>query len=152
MDAQEQLEHRRRLNRKYVADFKRRNPERMKEIQAGTRRRRIWKTKAYFSNRRSREAGIPGEVTAEHLREIYLEQDGLCFYCGKPIDEKKPNGVWLDHVLPLSNPRSTNDPTNIVLCCRGCSSGKSKTHPSEWVLKKLLKKLADNLKEQAGVS
>lgn len=78
-------------------------------------------------NRRARLRNAPGKHTVEDVRRLYDAQEGLCYWCKKPL-----NGHYdVDHVIPVSRGGS-NDPSNLVLACKHCNSSKNDSLPDEW--------------------
>jgi len=54
------------------------------------------------------------------LRKEILERDNyICHYCGKTSDHME-----VDHIIPV-NEGGTDDPVNLVACCRSCNRKKS---------------------------
>lgn len=63
-------------------------------------------------------------------RDFVLERDGFtCVYCGATNTP-----LQLDHVFPRSRGGS-DDPENLVACCRPCNASKGAKTPDEWVKK-----------------
>lgn len=56
-------------------------------------------------------------------REIYERDHYRCRYCGEHQD------LGIDHVIPVTDPDSSNDPSNLVTCCRSCNSRKGSRTP-----------------------
>lgn len=55
---------------------------------------------------------------------IYLRDRFACCYCGRDLSTAKPHEVALDHLIPRSNPRSTDDATNLVTACSRCNCAR----------------------------
>ncbi len=60
--------------------------------------------------------------------ELYME-DPHCAYCRRPL--ACPDAGVLDHATPRSQGGS-NQPSNAMLCCRGCDHAKGPRTISEW--------------------
>lgn len=58
-------------------------------------------------------------------REVYERDAYRCRYCAISKD------LGIDHVIPITDPRSTNDLENLVTCCRSCNSRKGSRTPEE---------------------
>jgi 5-methylcytosine-specific restriction endonuclease McrA len=54
---------------------------------------------------------------------IFLRDGGMCLFCLKDLHHTHPGDVTLDHLIPRSA-GGTDDPTNLVNCCRSCNSKK----------------------------
>ena len=60
-------------------------------------------------------------------REFVFRRDGFsCVYCASSVD------LELDHVIPQSRGGS-DDPENLVTCCRSCNASKGNKTPDEWL-------------------
>jgi hypothetical protein len=60
---------------------------------------------------------------------LYEESSGVCRWCEKPIARSRYGkfsaGCWVaDHVIPRSNPRTSNDLNNLVASCRSCNASR----------------------------
>lgn len=55
--------------------------------------------------------------------EVLRRDDYTCRYC-----RSKDNPLTLDHVVPVAL-GGTDDPSNLVACCRDCNAGKSSSSP-----------------------
>lgn len=104
-------EHRQRL-RNETNDWRRSNPEKVRE---------------YRTRRRARKLGAVGNYTREEVHNLLEWQDGKCLYCGINIESN-----WTeDHYIPLIL-GGENDIHNIVLCCKSCNSSKQDKLPWLW--------------------
>lgn len=54
-----------------------------------------------------------------------------CAYCGRGYSDQYDAQFSVDHLLPLSK-GGTNDPPNLVGCCRCCNRAKGDRSPQEW--------------------
>lgn len=71
---------------------------------------------------REKGGGDPAGWTA--IRIPILKRDGdSCAYCGQ-------HAITVDHVLPKSR-GGTEDPSNLVACCKPCNNRKGTSTPSE---------------------
>jgi 5-methylcytosine-specific restriction endonuclease McrA len=66
----------------------------------------------------------------ELRRRLYREQDGLCYYCKRPVrlafkgmPHENPDHATIDHKVPR-NLGGTDDVANIVVACWSCNSVK----------------------------
>ena len=62
----------------------------------------------------------------KHRNAVYKRDGGQCVYCGST------ENLSLDHVIPFSRGGSDN-PENLVTCCKSCNSSKGAKTPSEWI-------------------
>lgn len=80
---------------------------------------------AYTHARRARERAAPGAFTAEEFIRICSDQGGACFDCGIVI------ALTVGHLIPLSQPGTSNYPENIIGQCQRCNSKQGRNiHPS----------------------
>lgn len=72
------------------------------------------------------------------LLELFLAQQGKCFYCNKPMDSQSypsnKNGFTKDHFMPKSKGNSLN--RNKVLAHFKCNQEKKNKSPTMAQLKK----------------
>lgn len=81
-----------------------------------------------WHKRRSLHYKNGGYFTEEQIHQLYLEQEGKCFYCNCDL-----NGVFQrDHYIPVSK-GGTSWIENIRLSCRPCNASKGDKLPSEWI-------------------
>lgn len=103
--------------RAYLREYKRRNKEHLKPLNADSDRARN-------ANRRAARYGAPGRVTIEDVRSALAA--GACAYCGST------RLLGIDHVVPL-HLGGSNDRANLVPCCRACNSSKYRQdRPGRW--------------------
>ena len=62
-------------------------------------------------------------IRRERRLALYLRDRFTCNYCGRDLRNEAPENVTLDHLLPRSAGGS-NEPTNLVVCCRSCNSSR----------------------------
>lgn len=70
--------------------------------------------------RRARIHGIPGSHTLAQWKALCAKFQNRCVRCGKS-DCK----LTRDHIVPVSNPNSSNDISNIQPLCYSCNSSKN---------------------------
>jgi len=103
--------------REYLREYKRRNRERMAELNK-------FYDAAKHANDRAASYGVGGRITTAIARKIL--QHGRCFYCGST------DRLGLDHRTPL-HAGGPNDETNIVACCHSCNASKwREDRPWRW--------------------
>lgn len=81
--------------------------------------------------RRARLKRLGGSLASQDIKNLWIDQEGRCAYCGKSILEK----YHIDHVLSIKQ-GGRNDLSNIVLTCVRCNCSKKDTPLAEWMLKK----------------
>lgn len=54
-------------------------------------------------------------------KKKYIQQEGVCCYCGSWIHYEKAS---LDHVIPVELLDSISDESNLVMCCKDCNYNK----------------------------
>jgi 5-methylcytosine-specific restriction endonuclease McrA len=74
--------------------------------------------------RRARQRQAEGHHSADDIRAIYNEQDGLCFWCGCEVGAT----YHVDHLMPLVL-GGTNSPENLAITCPSCNIAKGAKHP-----------------------
>ena len=102
------------------------HPEKLKEHRRKHRQTHMEQGRVYVRNRQSRLAGADGSHTAEDIRAIFDQQEGLCFYCHITLTK-----YHVDHVVPISRGGS-NSPDNLVIACPHCNDSKGSKLPEEW--------------------
>lgn len=90
------------------------------------------KAREAAQKRFERVRNAPGEYTQEDIESMYLQQNGLCGYCGIRLFWDIPGDIHLDHVIPVSKSGS-NYPDNLILSCSGCNKSKKDKLVEEWV-------------------
>lgn len=84
--------------------------------------------RAIDHRRRAKQTNAGGTHTAFDIRNIYNDQDGLCFWCDFEVGEE-----WhVDHLIPLSKGGS-NGPENIVVSCPTCNMSKGSSDPIDFL-------------------
>lgn len=119
-----------------VRQWRMANPEKYREACTyASRRDHFRSNRDYYTavkhNFRARSEGVDGTIAGDDISGLYIEQSGLCSYCGEDMGET----YTVDHVLPLSR-GGTNTPDNIVLCCGVCNSSKGTATLDEWEARK----------------
>lgn len=97
-----------------ISQWKRDNPE---------------KTRSYSENRRARKKVGGGVVSPTDIKNIYLKQEGLCFWCKTEVNEN----YHLDHLIPLSR-GGLHIIDNMAITCPRCNVVKNKKTPDEFRL------------------
>lgn len=87
--------------------------------------------------RRSKNKNIPFDLTPEFLKDLYLKQNGLCFYTGIPMKLTSTNfdikgqadldAMSVDKIVPENGYVQTN----VVLCCSAVNKLKGNANTSE---------------------
>ena len=78
------------------------------------------RTQARFAKNRAIKLGIEGpHFTEEQWKGKLQQHNHTCHYCGKQDDR-----LTVDHVIPLTDPNSSNSIDNVVPCCQSCNSRK----------------------------
>lgn len=54
---------------------------------------------------------------------LYIRDGFRCAYCGEDLRDAAPAEMGLDHLTPWTRGGS-NDPSNLVTCCRSCNSSR----------------------------
>lgn len=97
------LDSRREQNALYMRIYRKENYEQIK----------IQKMK-----RRARKLAAEGSYTKEDISNLYIEQEGKCYYCKIPMEI-----ITIDHKIPLTRGGS-NYKENLALSCPTCNSRK----------------------------
>lgn len=84
------------------------------------REKDIYHNRVQVQNSRAKKMGIPGKITAMDIREIYVEQAGLCAFCAKPFGDEIPE---IDHWIAM-NQGGPNTHDNIRLLHKVCNRTK----------------------------
>ena len=112
-------------------NWRRRNPEKAKEVQRlGKQRERAKDVVAFrgkasvrLADRRSRKLGYPSDFTETDWTRLLEAFDNSCAYCGA-----KAKLLDLEHVVPF-NLGGYNVVGNIVPACTACNTKKNSKHP-----------------------
>lgn len=85
------------------------------------------------------------------LRLAIYHRDGFrCVYCRKPrLKNYSGENLSLDHVVPRSA-GGTDDPTNLVTCCRSCNSSRQRRPHGANVMRRLQRHLDKPLNLEVG--
>lgn len=95
-------------------------------------RRKYGEAVAYFQNRKARNRGLRGELTAGHWIRTLRVFSERCVYCGRHADATY-HRLTADHFVPLARGgNSTVD--NILPACLDCNQLKADLHPAIWLL------------------
>ncbi len=114
----------------YNAQYYARNRDRrLSEIRAYQQRHPEIQVR-YRHRYRARKFQASGEHTLMDLKQIFRDQEGKCFYCGR--DHEVASEGHFDHVIPLARGGSDN-PDNIVFACRACNWSKHDKTLDEWI-------------------
>lgn len=95
------------------------------------------KVRVRKQNRRAREKSAPGCYTPKDLLRIYLDQNGLCYYCETDL----LGDYHADHKVPLAR-GGTNNSENICCACPHCNWSKNNKTVEEFVRFRLKRGLA----------
>ncbi|QLG11731.1 HNH endonuclease (plasmid) [Deinococcus sp. D7000] len=88
--------------------------------------------KANAARRRARLLAAPGKWTVQDIDDLFLEQDGKCFYCTIDIDRPQRSTWHIDHFIPLFK-GGDNFPSNLVIACQPCNASKRALLPHEFM-------------------
>lgn len=78
--------------------------------------------------RRAHVKSNGGSLNKQDIADLYLIQEGLCYFCGKEISfEAGENKLHADHYKPIAL-GGNNDVLNIVLTCSTCNLSKGSMH------------------------
>jgi 5-methylcytosine-specific restriction endonuclease McrA len=114
------LEKKREITRNWIA----------KNLERQARNVREWakkhpdKMRVFDTNRRAREMGNGGRVSAQEIKELKERYSNTCLCCGRREPEIK---LTHDHVVPLAPPyNGKNTIENSQPLCKSCNSRKGK--------------------------
>jgi 5-methylcytosine-specific restriction endonuclease McrA len=92
------------------------------------REKNIEKERAKTRNYRAKKkAG--GSHTGQEIENLYLAQNGRCFYCHKKVG----NNFEVDHIIPISK-NGKNTIENLAIACRSCNRRKHNKLPGDFIL------------------
>lgn len=83
---------------------------------------------AIRQRRRARNFAAGGSFTAEDVKQIYKDQEGLCNGCKCDLQEST---YHIDHIMPLIL-MGSNRKENIQLLCPKCNLSKGGMTPTSW--------------------
>lgn len=110
---------------------KRRYAENKEAIKAGVLqwgRDNPEKKRAIHVTYMARKAANGGECSADEIRQMYADQDGLCAFCEAPL-----NGVYsIDHMIPVSKGGGSSW-DNVAIVCSPCNSSKRDKRLEDWI-------------------
>jgi hypothetical protein len=111
-----------------VRRYREENPEASKArlIKHKQENREAYRT--YGSNRRAREAALPGKLSPDLGAKLFRLQQGKCACCRLPLGDD----YQLDHILPVALGGANVD-RNIQLLRRRCNLKKSAKHPVDYM-------------------
>ena len=90
-----------------------------------TVRRLSWRV--YQHKRRSWKRQSLEQHTVKDIQTLYTQQNGRCWWCGKPVGAK----YHVDHRIPLAR-GGGNGASNLVISCPQCNWSKKAKMPWEW--------------------
>lgn len=99
--------------KKYQAEYRQKNPEKMRLIDRNKLARRRVRTR-------------DGRVSKEDWEQIVKRFRWRCIYCGK-----KPKALTMDHFVPISK-GGKHEPGNVVPACFSCNSKKQAILPDDF--------------------
>lgn len=76
--------------------------------------------------RRARKKGVSGSHTLQEWQALCKKFKNRCVRCGKA------GKLTCDHVIPITDPRSSHDITNIQPLCYSCNSSKGNHHAADY--------------------
>jgi 5-methylcytosine-specific restriction endonuclease McrA len=82
--------------------------------------------------RRARMLAVVGNFSEAQFLELWTNSGGICRYCKKYVQYGTAE-CTRDHSIPVSFKGSSNDISNIVVCCRRCNSSKGATTGSKYI-------------------
>lgn len=139
----ENVEHVKQIEKRAMARFAERRPERLREIKlrhfrANRERyneysrqyRRLYpdRKRAETQRYRARKARAEGSHTAADIRQQLAAQKRRCWWCHEPLPG---NDYHVDHLIPLYR-QGSNGPENIVIACPDCNLSKNAKMPWEF--------------------
>lgn len=109
----------------WCKDYRAENGDKIKEWKKDWNRRNPEKGRAYNVNRRAREAGASGRLSAEDVRDIVNRQKGRCAVCGTKTK------LEMDHMMPLALGGGSHR-HNFQGLCKSCNIRKHAKHPIDF--------------------
>lgn len=102
--------------REQLADWKKRNPERWKEINSSSSARR---------------RAVQRDPNAERFsrRDVWERDGNICLYCE---DELTYDSWHMDHFVPISR-GGKHSMANCVVSCQPCNNRKANKMPEEFI-------------------
>lgn len=117
----------REQRRKYSQRYRKEHKAERAETYRRWARKNPDKLKANNARRRARKAKASGTHSPRDIVLQYESQNGLCWWCGKPVGDS----YHIDHRIPLSRGGS-DAPSNLVISCPECNHSKYNKMPWEW--------------------
>lgn len=75
---------------------------------------------------RALKNGLPGSHTVKEWRDLCAKFKNRCVCCGSH------SKLTRDHIIPISDPRSTNDLKNLQPLCGACNASKCNHHATDY--------------------
>lgn len=102
------------------------DPERARSYAKAWKQANPQALKVQLQRRRALKTGSNADLTNEEWKQIWIEFDGLCFWCGE-------TATSMEHIVPL-NPRSfplrgRHTKNNVVPACLPCNTKKRDKDP-----------------------
>ena len=92
--------------------------------------------RAWARRTRLKKLGVKPELTLQQWKEILKLWDNKCAYCDVELVYAKyyvSNRATEEHVIPTSDPRCTDTPSNTVPACADCNSSKKNRDLRDWL-------------------
>lgn len=107
--------------------WRKKNPDRNKEVVSAYLKENAHKRIVYEANRRARKAS-GGDLSPDSKERLMKLQRGRCACCGDHLKQD----CHLDHVHPLSK-GGQNTFSNVQLLCKPCNLAKNAKHPIDFM-------------------
>jgi len=107
--------------------WRKRNREKLREINRQWRKDNPEQCRAACRRRRARKYGTGGRHTKADIELQYSSQRGKCWHCGKKLG----HSYHVDHLTPIAKGGSDN-PRNLVISCPQCNQSKNDKMTWEW--------------------
>lgn len=110
-----------------VRRWKKENIERVRELNAESKKRNPHTNKAYKQRRRANQRNAAGAryTKQSHMQARWDLYGGRCYYCGEAAES-------FDHRIPLARGGS-HWPANLVPCCMPCNTSKNRKTEAEFL-------------------
>lgn len=103
--------------------------EKARKREAAWRARHPDNVKSQHDRQRARKNAIPGYHTQAEWRALRRKFQDRCVCCGVHDSVRR---LTRDHVVPISNPLSSDDISNIQPLCYRCNCSKKDTHATDY--------------------